>query len=93
MICLLRGRTRLATTRLAVARLCLKVACGGTRRNDVRSVVTLTSLGQLDLNPVDPVDGVDEQNQDENEGDLEAVLELGNNGVLRDESDEGHIVN
>lgn len=92
MICLLVGWIRLASARLVVGRLCPRAACSGAGRNDVRSIVTLAGLRQLDLNPVDPVDGVDEQNQDEDKGDLEAILELRNDRVLRDESVEEQIV-
>lgn len=59
---------------------------------DVRSVITLTGLRELDLDPIDTIDGVDEQDQDEDEGDLETVLELRNDWILRDEPGVGHIV-
>lgn len=52
---------------------------------DVRCLVTLGSLGQLHLHPVDAVDAVNKENQDEDEGDLQTILELRNDGVFRDE--------
>lgn len=78
MICLLVGSLGLAIALLFEAWV-------GNRWIYVRSVVTLTGLGQLDLHSVDAVDGVDEQNQDEYEGDFEAILELCDDRVLGDE--------
>lgn len=46
----------------------------GGKGQNVRCLVALGSLGQLDLHPVDAVDTVDEENQDEDEGDFEAIL-------------------
>lgn len=43
---------------------------------------------ELDLDAVDTVDAVDEENQDEDEGDLQPVLQLRDEGVLGDEAEQ-----
>lgn len=52
-----------------------------------RSTLVL-GLRQLNLNAVDTIDAVDEQDQDEDEGDLQAVLEFGDQWVFGDEGEE-----
>lgn len=58
----------------------------GGMKGYVRCCIALGGLRQLNLHAVHAVDAVDEQNQDEDEGDLQTVLEFGNNGVLGDEA-------
>lgn len=41
---------------------------------------------EFNLHAVDTVDAVDEENKDEYEADLHIVLDLGDNGALRDEA-------
>lgn len=59
---------------------------------NVRSGVALASLGELDLNAVDTVDGINKENQDKDEGNLETILELCDDGILRDEAVQGYAV-
>lgn len=53
---------------------------------NVRSAVALACLGELDLDTVDAVDRIDEENQDEYEGNLETILKLCDDGILRNEA-------
>ena len=46
----------------------------------------VSRLGELNLDTVDAVDAVDKEDEDEDEGDLEAILKLGDQGVLGDEA-------
>lgn len=55
-------------------------------RGYVRSGVALACLCELNLDTVDAVDRIDEENQDEDEGNLETILELCDDGVLGDEA-------
>lgn len=59
---------------------------GRGEEKNVRSAVTLTGLSELDLDPVDSVDGVDKQDQNKNESDLETILKLCYNGILGDKA-------
>lgn len=58
----------------------------GQIEEGVRCLVALTGLRQFNLHPIDTVDAVDEENQDEDEGDLQAVLELRDDGILGDKT-------
>lgn len=53
-----------------------------------RTIVTFTGGRQFELNTIDAVDAVDKEDEDEDEGDLETVLQLGYEGVFRDETAE-----
>lgn len=44
------------------------------------------------MNTVDAVDGIDKENQDKDEGNLETILELCDDGILRDEPVQGYAV-
>lgn len=56
-------------------------------RGNVRSLGgALRGGDELDLHAVDTVDAVDEEDEDEHEADLHVVLNLGDNGTLRDEA-------
>lgn len=57
-------------------------------RGDIR--IVLRNRGELDLDAVDTIDAVNEENQDEDEGDLQTVLQLRNDGVFRDKA-EGYV--
>jgi hypothetical protein len=59
----------------------------GCRDRDSRcTLARVRSVCQLDLNTVDTVDAVKEENQDEDEGNLEAVLYFGYDRVLGKET-------
>lgn len=54
---------------------------------DVRSPLSLVrGCHELELDPVDAVDAVNEEDQDEDKGDLHPVLYLGHDGALGDEA-------
>lgn len=59
---------------------------GGGNWKNVRCLVALGGLGQLNLHPVDAVDAVNEEDENEDEGNLQTVLELRDEGVLGDET-------
>ena len=50
------------------------------------ALVALGSFGQLKLHPIDAIDAVDEEYQDENERYLQPVLNFGDDWVFRQES-------
>jgi hypothetical protein len=59
----------------------------GQCMRDVRRGACVFGGGrQLDLDAVDAVDAINEEDQDEDKGDLQPVLDLGHNGVLGDEA-------
>lgn len=49
--------------------------------------LALTSRGKLELNTVNTIHAVDEENENEDEGNLHAILNFGDEGVLRDEGE------
>lgn len=54
--------------------------------NVPRAIVIFTGSRQFELNTIDAVDAVDEENKNEDECDFQTVLQLGYEGIFRDET-------